>query len=253
MNSLRFSGSACAGDVLGGHRRAADHEHVAAGVDDRLGELLGALRRQRPGDGDAGLAHLLEPGGDQLGLDRLGVDLLQPGGGPRAVELGDLGEQVARVVVPGPEALEVEHAEAAVLAEGDRGLRRHHRVHRRRHDRQLEAVGVDLPGDRDLLGVPRAARGHDREVVERVRAASALGATDLDVHARSLSARRRPAPRPRCGAIRPRRRTPARGAAGEDRQPAEDGHRGGHQGRVVPPGDQAGGRGGRRRRSPRRP
>ena len=29
-----------AGDVLGGHRRAADDEHVDAGVDDRLGELL---------------------------------------------------------------------------------------------------------------------------------------------------------------------------------------------------------------------
>ena len=58
MNSLRFSGSACDGDVLGGDGGAADHEHVDAGVDHGLGELLGALRRQRPGHGHAGLADL---------------------------------------------------------------------------------------------------------------------------------------------------------------------------------------------------
>ena len=159
MNSLRFSGSAwpetCSAETV--VPRITNMSH--AGVDDGLRELLGALRGQRAGDGDARVAHLLEPGGDQLGLDRLGVDLLQPRAAARGPSSpATSASRSRRVVVPGPEALEVEHAETAVLAERDRGLRRHHRVHRRRHDRQLEAVGVDLPGDRDLLGVARAAR-----------------------------------------------------------------------------------------------
>ena len=186
MNSLRFSGSDWLRDVLGGDRRAADDEHVDAGVDDGLDVLLGALRRERAGDGDPGGAHLLEPLGDQLGLDRLGVDLLHPAGGLGAREPGDLLQQAGRVVVPRPEALEVEHAEAAHLAERDRGRRRHHRVHRRGQHRDVEAVGVDLPGGADLLGVARAPRGHDRDVVEGVRAATALGTADLDLgHARA--------------------------------------------------------------------
>ena len=81
------------GDVLGADRRAADHEHVDARVDDGLGELAGALRRQRAGDGDARVADLAEPLGDQLLLDRLGVHLLEPGGGLLAAQPGDLGQQ----------------------------------------------------------------------------------------------------------------------------------------------------------------
>ena len=42
-----------AGDVLGRHRRAADDEQVDAGVDDGLPQLLGALRGEGAGDGDA--------------------------------------------------------------------------------------------------------------------------------------------------------------------------------------------------------
>ena len=61
MNFLRLSGSWPAGDVLGGDRRAADDEHVDARVDDGLVELLGALRRERAGDGDARGADLGEP------------------------------------------------------------------------------------------------------------------------------------------------------------------------------------------------
>ena len=45
----------------------------------------------------------------------------------------------------------------------------------------LEVVGVDLPGDRDLLGVPRTPRRHDRDVVEGVRPAAALAPADLDL------------------------------------------------------------------------
>ena len=43
------------------------------------------------------------------------------------------------------------------------------------------AAGVDLPGGADLLGVAGAPRGHDRDVVEGVRAATALGTADLDL------------------------------------------------------------------------
>ena len=134
-----------------------------------------------PADGDARVAHLVEPRGDQLGPDRLGVDLLHPAGGVAAPQAGDLLEQVGRVVVPRPEALEVEHAETAEPAEGDRGGRRHHRVHRGGQHRQVEPVGVDLPGGADLLGVAGAPRGHDRDVVEGVGATGALGSADLDL------------------------------------------------------------------------
>ena len=180
MNSLRFSGSAFEETCSARHGGPADHEHVDARVDHGLGELLGALRRQRSGHRDAGLADLAQPLGDQFALHRLGVDLLHPTGGLDPPQLGHLVKQRCRVVVPRPDALEVEHAEPAELAERDRGLRRHHRVHRRGQDRQFEAVGVDLPGDADLLGVARAPRGHDRDVVEAVGAAGALGATDLE-------------------------------------------------------------------------
>ena len=93
-----------------------------------------------------------------------------------------------RVVVAGPETLEVEHAEAAVPTERDRGVGRHHGVHGRGHDRELEAVGVDLPGDRDLLGIARTPARDDRDVVEGVGPAPALGTADLDLaHSGSVS------------------------------------------------------------------
>src|SRR3954447_4545665 len=170
-----------AGHVLGGHRRTANDEQVDARVDDVLGELLGPLRRECAGDGDARVADLLHPLRDQLGLDRRRVDLLQPMGGLLRLQRGDFLEQVGRVLVPGPQAFEVEYAETAGLADRDRGGRRHHRVHRRGQDRQLEPVRVDLPGDRDLLRVARPPRRHDRDVVERVGLTASLGPADLDL------------------------------------------------------------------------
>src|SRR5690606_4238826 len=46
---------------------------------------------------------------------------------------------------------------------------------------QLEVVGVDLPGDRDVLGVPGAAGRDDRDVVEGEGAAAPLATADLDL------------------------------------------------------------------------
>ena len=79
--------------VLGAHRGAADHEQVDAGVDDGLVQLLGALRRQGARHRDAGRADLGEPLADQLGLDRLGVDVLHARGRRVVRQLCDLGEQ----------------------------------------------------------------------------------------------------------------------------------------------------------------
>ena len=166
MNSLRFSGSAwpetCSAETVVPRmtkRSTPASTTVLANSWVRCGE-------SDAGDGHAGVADLLEPRGDQLGA---GSARRRSPASARvacaALEAGDLRRAAARVVVPGPQALEVEHAEAAELAERDRGRRRHHRVHRRGQQRQLEAVGVDLPGDRDLLGVaraPRAARSRCR-------------------------------------------------------------------------------------------
>ena len=50
-----------------------------------------------------------------------------------------------------------------------------------RHERQLEAEGVDLPGDVDVLGVAGAPAGDDGDVVEPVGPAARLAHPDLDL------------------------------------------------------------------------
>ena len=61
-------------------------------------------------------------------------------------------------------------------------LGRDHAVHRRGEQRQLEAVGPERPRDVDVVGVARAPRGHDRDVVESVGAARLLASADLYFH-----------------------------------------------------------------------
>ena len=60
--------------------------------------------------------------------------------------------------------------------------RRDDAVHRRGEHRQLELVGAELPGDVDVVGVARAPRGHDRDVVEAVCPTGLLAASDLYLH-----------------------------------------------------------------------
>jgi len=122
-------------DVLGRHRGAADHEDVGPGVEDGLVVADGPLRRQPRGGRHPGGPDLLDPAPDQVFGDRLGIDLLQPPGGRVIVELGHLGQQRLGVGEPGPQALEVEHGQAAEAAylHGRRG--RDHAVHRRDHQR----------------------------------------------------------------------------------------------------------------------
>ena len=142
---------------------------------------------------------------DQLLLDRLGVHLLQPPGGgllvaarrPRRAAARGSSYRVhspSRSSTPSPPSRPISIAVC----------RRHHAVHRAGHQRQLEPVGVDLPGDRDLLRVPGPAGGHDADLVQRVGPAPRLAPADLDVsHVLRFSARHRAAcssaPRPSSG------------------------------------------------------
>ena len=165
--------------MLGGHRRAANDEQINARVHDRAPVLLHALRRELAGNDHAGLAQLLEARRDERGLDRLGVDALEGRNRLLLAQVSDVVEDRGGVLVSGPQAVQVEHADTAEAAKGDRSLRTHHRVHRGRHQRGVDVVGVDLPADVDILGVTGTPRGHEGDIVQRVGAASALATTDF--------------------------------------------------------------------------
>ena len=170
-------------DVLGRDDRALDHEHVEAGVERRLPVLAHALGRQRRRREHALGLDLGDAAGDQLGLDRLGVDLLHLAGRLGLVEGRDPLELLVGILVARPDALEVEHAQPAEAAEDDGRLGRDDAVHGRGQERQLEQVRAEPPGDVDVLGVARAPAGHDRDVVEPVCTAGLLAPPDLNLHA----------------------------------------------------------------------
>ena len=135
---------------------------------------VGALRGDRGARHHPGVVDLADPVGNQTGNDRLLVQLLHPLGGLLHGLLGDLGQDGVGVLVTGPEALQVEHAHPAESADLDGGGRADHAVHGRAHEGQFEAVGVDLPGDVDILGVASATAGDDGNVVEPVGPSPAL-------------------------------------------------------------------------------
>ena len=181
MGCLRFKGSSAALDVLGAHGRSPDHEDVDARGDHVAEEVVGLLRRQRSGHRDAGLAHLLHAGDDQLRLDGLGVEALQHRHRIPRFCRADLLERVGGVLVPGPQTLEVQHPQATGLTHGDGRGRRNDRVHRRGHDRQPETVGVDLPRQVHGLRIPRTPVRRDGHVVEGIPRPGRLGQPDHDV------------------------------------------------------------------------
>src|SRR5699024_3029019 len=156
------------GDVLRGDGGAADEEQVHAGVHDRLPVLLRALRRQRTGGGDARIPQLLEPVADQLGLDRFVVDRAHHAHDLVVGGVGDAGELGGGILVAGPQALEVEHAEAAEPTELDRGLGRHQGVHGGGEDREVIVVRVHLPGGGDVIRVTDATDRDHRHTVQSV-------------------------------------------------------------------------------------
>jgi len=126
---LQVQRLAAAADVLGGDDGALDDEDVDAGVEDVLVQRLRPLRGEAGGGGDAGVFDLLDALTDQLRLDGLGVELLHPLRGGGVVQRGDFFEDGLGVLVPRPQPLEVEDAEAAELADLDGGAGRDDAVH----------------------------------------------------------------------------------------------------------------------------
>src|SRR5690606_16861343 len=132
------------------------------------------------------------PPPDQLGLDRLEVDLLHPPGRLVGLEFGDLLVVGGRILVAGPQALEVEHSEPAELSDLDGGGGADGAVHRRSQHGELEAERVQLPADVDVVGVSCPAAGDDGYVVESERLPTRFADTDVDFHEASSAARRAP-------------------------------------------------------------
>ena len=175
-----------AGDVLGRDDRALDDEDVQARLERGLVVRAHPLRGQRSGDDDALLLDLRDPLGDELGDDRRVVDLLHLARGGLGGQQRDALEHGLGVLVAREDALEVEHGEAAELADDARRPRRDDAVHRRGQQRQLEAVVAELPRDVHVVGIACAPGRHDRDVVEAVCAAGFFPASDLNLHLRIL-------------------------------------------------------------------
>ncbi len=173
---------ALAGHVLGRDHGALDHEDVEPRIEHQLVVALDLLRRQRGGRDDAVRLDLGDPLGDQLLLDGLAVDLLHLARRVFAVERRDPLQLRVGVLVAGPDPLEVQDREAAQLADGARRLGRDDAVHRRRQQRQLEPVRPERPRHVDVVGVARAPRRHDRDVVESIGASRLLASADLNFH-----------------------------------------------------------------------
>jgi hypothetical protein len=132
-----------------------------------------------------GIADAGHRGAQQIGVQRRGVQLLQqPDGrrrlgffGGRLDDLSDLGFDV-RMAADQPFA--VEHAQPAEPTEFDSELRRHQGVGRMRDDGNLEPVGVELPGCRDVLRGAGASRRHNTDFVEFVSAPGCSAHADLN-------------------------------------------------------------------------
>jgi hypothetical protein len=170
------------GDVLRRDHGPLDHQDVEPRLERDVVVLGHLLRSERAADDRALTLDLLDPAGDQLGLERLRVDLLHHPGGNLLRSRCDLVELRVRVLVARPDPLQVEDPEAAELADQPGGLRADHAVHRGGEQRELEPVGAEVPGDVDVVGVASAPRGDDRDVIEAVCPAALLAAADLYFH-----------------------------------------------------------------------
>lgn len=151
---LQIQGLVAGGDMFGRNRRSTYYEEIHTRIDHRGVELLGALRREGPGHRDPGLANLLQTAGDQLSLDRFPVGLLNDPGRLLRRGMGYPIQLGTRVLVSGPQSLQIEHAQSAQPSQGDGRLGAGHRVHGRRQQWQVELVGIHLPGRGDILGIP---------------------------------------------------------------------------------------------------
>ena len=131
-----------------------------------------SARHRHPGSADLG-----QPGLDQFRLDGLGVELLQTAGGGHLVGgFGELFIGRGRVLVAGPQALQVEHSQPTQASHLDGGGGRHHRVHGSGDNGGIKGDGVDAPPEVHLRFGAGAPRGSDGDIVERVPAGGVLGA-----------------------------------------------------------------------------
>ena len=157
-----------AGLVPGGRHGALDDEDVGARFLHEGRVLLGALGRHGDGGDSAALLHLLHANGDEVVADGLLEGGLEDGRGFFAIDGGDLVEDRARIVVAGPDALEVEDAETAGVVHEPREGRIDDGVHGRGDEGQAEVVGTNVQTDLDELGVDRDLTWNDGDVIEPV-------------------------------------------------------------------------------------
>ena len=170
---------------------ALHDEQVDAGLHERGSKGARVLRTHAHRGGDALVTHLCDRGGQQVGLQRGRMQLLQVpdrGTGVR-IGVGDLGEpgdHRVDVGVTTPQALTVDDTEASGLTQLHRERRRHQGVGGVREDGNVEAVRIELPRRRHLLRRTRPPGRNDIDVVQFVGAASRAAHADFNevAHAR---------------------------------------------------------------------
>ena len=171
------------GNVLSRDGRTADDEQLNARLHYGLVVLLGVLRAQGACNDHAGVTDLFQACSNQFRLNRLGVNLLHAGGcggGVRLGQLNNLVQQRLRVLVTGPQALEVQHTQATQLAQCNGGRRGHDRVHGRTNNRGVELEGINLPGGVNVTAVAGTAGGNQRHIVQGVGGAGVLREANLN-------------------------------------------------------------------------
>ena len=179
---LQVERLAARGDVLGRDHGPLDHEDVESRVDGGLVVRADALGGERGTRHHALVLDLADALRHEILAHGLRVDALHLRGGQLLRQSRDPLELGIRVVVAGPDPLEVQNPEAAELPDRPRGRGRDHAVHRRGEERELEPVGPERPGDVDIVRVAGAPRGHYRDVIEAVRATALLAPADLNFH-----------------------------------------------------------------------
>ena len=142
--------------MLGRDDSALDHQDVEPRLERDLVVAANLLRRQRRRRYDTLGLDLLDPLGDELGLDRLAVDLLHLPRRRVAREGRDPLELRVGVLVAAVQPLEVEDGQTAELADDAGGIGRDDPVERGREQRKVEAIRAERPRDVDVIGISRA-------------------------------------------------------------------------------------------------
>ena len=183
MNSLRLSGSALRGDVLGGDHRPLDHQDVELGLQHERGVPLTRWGVSDAHETTPAVLDLADPRFRSARLDRLPVELLHPAGrllvraARRSPRRSARGPRSGSADPPGSgtRARRAGRPRSPSAGETPASMRR-------RHHGQLERVRIDLPADVDVIGVARPPGRNDRDLVEPVGPACRLADADLELH-----------------------------------------------------------------------